>query len=71
MVSAAWLPVGRLRTVLVSPSRVYIPQVFFCRSVRGFDSKSVNCFFGVLFAVFIGRCIGYTVSALEEVSYGG
>ena len=31
---------GSLRTASVGSSRVYIPQVFFCCSVRGFDSES-------------------------------
>ena len=36
-----WRPLaGSLRTASVGSSRVYIPQVFFCRSVRGFDPES-------------------------------
>ena len=40
-----WRPLaGSLRTASVGSSRVYIPQVFFCCPVRGFDPKS-----GILF----------------------
>ena len=35
---------GSLRTASVGSSRLYIPQVFFCRSVRGFDPKSRSLF---------------------------
>ena len=41
-----WRPLaGSLRTASVGSSRVYIPQVFFCRPVRGFDPKSGTSFF--------------------------
>ena len=41
-----WRPLaGSLRTASVGSSRVYIPQVFFCRSVRGFDPESGLSFF--------------------------
>ena len=36
-----WRPLaGSLRTASVGSGRVYIPQVFFCRLVRGFDPES-------------------------------
>ena len=41
-----WRPLaGSLRTASVGSSRVYIPQVFFCCSVRGFDPKPGSLFF--------------------------
>ena len=41
-----WRPLaGSLRTASVGSSWVYIPQVFFCCPVRGFDPKSGTSFF--------------------------